>query len=155
MGGSKAQRNRRARRVLELTTAGMTIPDISEMMKSEGFAASERTVWRDLNSVEAKDYQDEILRKQLTDITLADIGLRLKYRDKLLDKLMPQKIEQKISGERQQKMEVKHEVAGLEDYIDVIVEQILEEQLEGDRNADPDKDLGESVDPVEPDAGQP
>jgi len=98
MGGSKAQRKRRVRRVLELSTAGMTIPDISDMMKDEGFAASERTVWNDLNSVEAKDYLAEILRKQLTDITIADIGLRLKFRGKLLDNLMPKKIEQKLDA---------------------------------------------------------
>jgi len=77
----------------------MTIPDISDMMKEEGFKASERTVWNDLNSTEAKDYLEEILRKQLTDITIADIGLRLKYRGKLLDKLLPSKIEQKVEGE--------------------------------------------------------
>jgi len=99
MGGSKAQRKRRVRRVLELSTSGMTIPDISDMMKGEGYAASERTVWSDLNSVEAQEYLEEVLRKQLTDITIADIGLRLKYRGKLLDKLMPSKIEQKIESE--------------------------------------------------------
>jgi len=99
MGGSKAQRKRRVRRVLELSTSGMTIPDISALMKTEGFAASERTVWSDLNSIEAKDYLAEILRKQLTDISLAPINLRLQYRGKLLDKLMPSKIEQKVEGE--------------------------------------------------------
>lgn len=99
MGGSKAQRKRRLRRVLELSTSGMTIPDISTLMKQEGYAASERTIWNDLNSVEAQDYLEEILRKQLTDITIADIGLRLKYRGKLLDKLLPSKIEQKVEGE--------------------------------------------------------
>ena len=89
MGGSKAQRKRRVRRVLELSTAGMTIPDISKLMKEEGYAASERTVWGDLNSVEAQQYLGEILSKQLTDITIADIELRLKYRGKLIDKLLP------------------------------------------------------------------
>ena len=96
MGGSKAQRKRRVRRVLELSTSGMTIPQISEQMKDEGFKASERTVWSDLNSVEAKVYTEEILRKQLTDITLADIKTRLKYRGRLLDNLMPKKTESKV-----------------------------------------------------------
>jgi len=99
MTGSKAARARRLRRVLELSTAGFTIPDISAKMKEEGYAASERTVWSVLNSIEAKDYMEEILRKQLTDITIADIELRLKYRGKLLDKLLPSKIEQKVEGE--------------------------------------------------------
>ena len=99
MGGSKAQRKRRVRRVLELGSAGLTIPDISDMMKKEGYAASERTVWGDLNGVEAKEYTAEILRKQLADISIAEIGLRLKYRGRLLDKLMPSKVEQKIEGE--------------------------------------------------------
>ncbi len=99
MGGTIAQRKRRVRRVLELSTSGMTIPDISARMIKEGFKASERTVWSDLNGIEAKDYQAEILRKQLTDITIADIRLRLKYRGKLLDKLMPSKVEQKIEGD--------------------------------------------------------
>ncbi len=86
------------RRVLELSTSGMTIPDISTMMKGEGYAASEHTVFNDLHSVEAEDYLAEILRKQLTDITIAKIGLRLKYRGKLLDNLMPKKIEQKLEA---------------------------------------------------------
>ena len=87
------------RRVLELSTSGMTIPDISTMMKGEGYAASEHTVFNDLHSVEAEDYLEEILRKQLTDITIADISLRLKYRGQLLNKLLPSKIEQKVEGE--------------------------------------------------------
>ena len=99
MGGSKTQRKRRVRRVLELSTLGMTLPKISIKMKSEGYAASERTVWSDLNSVEAQDYLEEVLRKQLADITIADIGLRLKYRGQLLNKLLPSKIEQKVEGE--------------------------------------------------------
>jgi len=99
MGGSKAQRKRRVRRVLELRTMGMTILDISKVMKGEGYAASERTVWSDLNSVEAKEYLDEILLKQLRDIALADIGLRLKHRGNLIDKLLPSKIEGEVQGD--------------------------------------------------------
>lgn len=99
MGGRESQKKRRVRRVLELSSAGATIPDISALMKKEGFKASERTVWSDLNSIEAKQYTEEILRKQLSDITIANISLRLKYRGKLLDKLLPSKIEQKVEGE--------------------------------------------------------
>lgn len=99
MGGSKAARARRVRRVLELSTAGMIISEISSKMIAEGYAASVRTVKKDLHSIEAKAYLEEILRKQLTDITIADIELRLKYRGKLLDKLLPSKIEQKVEGQ--------------------------------------------------------
>ena len=118
------------RRVLELSTAGMTIPDISAKMKLEGFAASERTVWNDLHSVEVKAYQEEILRKQLTDITIADISLRLKYRDKILDKLLPKKIEQKVSGDLQQKIEVEGiELRGLdEDAVGAIVQNFMDDE---------------------------
>ncbi len=39
MGGSKAARKRRVKRVLELSTSGMTIPQISAALKKEGIHA--------------------------------------------------------------------------------------------------------------------
>lgn len=146
MGGSKAARARRLRRVLELSTVGMTIPDISAKMKQEGFQASERTVWNDLHSIEAKDYQEEILRKQLVDITIADVPVRLKYRDKLLDKLMPRKIEQKISGEFEGK--VKMIDVTEEDLLDVVapvVDELMARRAKGSDAAVPEEDTEESV----------
>lgn len=138
MGGSKAARARRLRRVLELSTAGMTIPDISAKMKQEDFKASERTVWNDLHSIEAKDYQEEILRKQLVDITIADVEVRLKYRDKLLDKLMPRKIEQKVTSEVTQEVELKiPDLEGLdEDAVGVIVQNFMDDEARKLRQAE-------------------
>jgi len=140
MGGSRAARKRRVRRVLELSTAGMTIPDISAKMKQEGFAASERTVWNDQHSIEAKDYQEEILRKQLVDITIADTEVRLKYRDKLLDKLMPRKIEQKLTGAVTQEVEVKiPELKGLdEDAVGAIVQNFMDDEARRLRQTEPE-----------------
>lgn len=135
MGGTLAKKQKRVQRVLELSVAGMTIPEISTQMKKEGHAASERTVWADQNSIEAQDYLDEILRKQMTDITIADIGLRLKYRGKLLDNLLPQKILQKV----EQKTEVEVSVPELNiegllaDFGETIVSEILRRRLGPDR----------------------
>ena len=101
MGGSKAARKRRVKRVLELSTSGMTIPQISAALKKEGIHAfSERTVWDDLNSVEAQEYLDELIRKQLSDITIEkSSNLRMKYRGQLIMRLLPSKVEQKVEGE--------------------------------------------------------
>lgn len=101
MGGSSAARKRRVKRVLELSTSGMTIPLISAALKKEGIHAfSERTVWDDLNSVEAQEYLDELIRKQLIDITIEkSSNLRMKYRGQLIMRLLPSKVEQKVEGE--------------------------------------------------------
>lgn len=97
MGGSKAKRKIRVTRALELMSSGLTIGEISKMMIYEGYAASERTIWSDLNGVEAKEYLGELIRKQLADIAIEpDSNIRMKYRDKLLDKMMPSKIVQKV-----------------------------------------------------------
>lgn len=118
MGGSSAARKRRVKRVLELSTSGMTIPQISAALKKEGIHAfSERTVWADLNSVEAKEYLDELIRKQLTDITTEkDSNLRMKYRGQLIMRLLPSKVEQKVEG----------------DIITYNVESLLDRMLESD-----------------------
>ena len=65
-------------------------------MTEEGFKVSERTIWQDLRSDDVKEFTDELMRRQLADITLSDnISVRLNYRDKLLDKMLPKKIESK------------------------------------------------------------
>ncbi len=100
MGGSKAARRRRVKKALELATAGMTIPEISARLIKEGHAASERTVGKDLRGVEAQEYLDELIRKQLTDITIEkDSNLRMKYRGQIIMRLLPAKVEQKVQGE--------------------------------------------------------
>ncbi len=117
MGGSKIARARRVKRVLELATAGMTIPDISALLIKQGHAASERTVHKDLNGVEAKEYLDELIRKQLTDITTEpNSNLRMKYRGQLIMRLLPSKVEQKVEG----------------DIITYNVESLLDRMLESD-----------------------
>lgn len=147
MGGSIAAKKRRVRRVLELSVAGMTIPEISTLMLKEGHAASERTVWADQNSIEAQEYLEEIMRKQLTDITIADIDLRLKYRGKLLDNLIPQKVLQKV--EQETKVEVSVPELNIEgllaDFGEPIVSEILRRRLGPDRQV-PRQDPEESLD---------
>ena len=70
-------------------------------MAEEGYwHVSLRTINRLLNSLEAQTYVEELKRLQLRDITIAEIPLRLKYRDRLLDKMMPRKVEQKIEGQQ-------------------------------------------------------
>lgn len=74
-------------------------------MAEEGYwHVSLRTINRLLNSLEAQAYVEELKRLQLRDITIAEIPLRLKYRDRLLDKLMPRKIQHKVTGELKQEV---------------------------------------------------
>jgi hypothetical protein len=73
------------RRTLELRCKGMTIPQIATMFKNEGWSVSQHTIWKDLHSKTAQKFTEELLRKQLTDITnCPDIKTRLKYRNRLL-----------------------------------------------------------------------
>jgi len=94
----------RQRRVFELHALGYPIPYISNKLKDEGFrvGTSERTVWEDLHSHYVEQLTEELIRRQLMDIALAenDFKTRLHYRDRLLDKLVPKKIESKskVSG---------------------------------------------------------
>jgi orotate phosphoribosyltransferase-like protein len=91
----------RLARALELKTRGLTYAEISQRMAEEGYwHVSLRTINRLLNSLEAQTYVEELKRLQLRDITIAEIPLRLKYRDRLLDKMMPRKVEQKIEGQQ-------------------------------------------------------
>lgn len=93
----------RRRRIIELRCSGLTIPRICENLRENGLKISERTVWSDLHSSTTKDFVEELLRKQLADLTLLgdDYATRLKYRDQLLDKLMPRHIEQKTEEKMQ------------------------------------------------------
>ncbi len=70
------------------------------------------TVYRHRHSLTAKAIIDEIMRKQLRDIALAqNPSVRMKYRHKLLTILLPQIIEQKT--EIDMKKEVKFESRAL------------------------------------------
>jgi IS30 family transposase len=80
----------RLRRVIELRAQGGTIDGIAKALD-----VSEKTVDRDLRGEDIKLFVDELIRQQLTDIVEAKLGMRLRYRDRLLDKLLPRKIEQK------------------------------------------------------------
>ncbi len=78
----------------------MTIPDISAQLIKEGHAASKRTIAKDLSGVEAQAYLDELMRKQLMDISVEqDSNLRMKYRGQIIMRLLPAKVEQKVQGE--------------------------------------------------------
>ncbi len=83
----------RNRRIIELRCMGLTIPQIKDKLIEEGYKLSERTVWSDLHSQQSQEFIEELIRKQLADITLCsdDYKTRLMYRADLLDKLMPNK----------------------------------------------------------------
>jgi len=80
----------RLRKVIELRAQGGTIDNIAKAL-----GVSEKTIDRDLKGDDIKPFVDELIRQQLTDIVEAKLGMRLKYRDKLLEKLLPRKIESK------------------------------------------------------------
>jgi len=91
----------RRRRVIELRCLGLTIPQIRDKLAEEGWKASEHTVWNDLHSEDVTEFIEELIRRQLADITLAEEpSLKMKYRDLLLDKLMPKRSE--VKGEVEQ-----------------------------------------------------
>lgn len=93
----------RQNRVFELRVLGLTIPQIKQKMNEENYRISERTIWSELHSDAAQQFVNELIRRQLADITLADedLSLRLKYRDKLIDKFLPQKRELTVEGGKQ------------------------------------------------------
>jgi hypothetical protein len=102
MGGKNdLKRATRRQRIFELRVLGLTIPQISETLKNEGYriGTSEHTVYDDLHSGEAKEFVEELLRRQLANIAVEENRtMKLKYYDRLLDKLMPQKVESKVEG---------------------------------------------------------
>jgi len=92
----------RRRRVIELRCLGLTIPQISEKLRDEGFRASEKTIWNDLHSSTVEDFVEELKRRQLADIALSEeYKTRLHFRDRLLDKLIPKQIKSELTGPAQ------------------------------------------------------
>ena len=73
----------RRHRLIELMCRRLTEKEIAGIL-----GVSERTVRRDLKSLQVQEFASELLRKQLRDIAAADIETRLKYRGKLLTKLI-------------------------------------------------------------------
>ena len=70
-------------------------------MDTEGFKISIRTVIRDLQSTQAQEIRDELVRQQFADITVnteKNPHLAMKYRQANIDNLTPKQIEQKIEG---------------------------------------------------------
>jgi len=80
-------------KVIELRAKGWTIDKIAGFLK-----VSEKTIDRDLKSVDVVEFVDELVRRQIEDIESVDEGERLRYRDKLLDKLIPRRIESKVKA---------------------------------------------------------
>ena len=79
----------RLNRAFELKMRGMSDAEISKTMKGEGFkCVSRRTISRLMTSVEARRRVEELERLQLRDISMADLPMRLEYRDRLLGRLM-------------------------------------------------------------------
>ena len=103
----KVKETARRKRVLELRTRGLTIEGIKEVLKTQdGIDVAYITVKRDLQSVQANEFSDELVRQQLADITTSnEPRLRLEFRDRILDKIIPrrakiqQNIKQEVSGD--------------------------------------------------------
>jgi len=68
---------------------------------------NEKTIRRDMKTVDVKDFIDELIRQQLADIIESEGEIRLKYRDKLLDKLLPRKVEAKTESKGEMTFELK------------------------------------------------
>jgi len=92
----------RRKRVIELRVLGMKEEQIIQKMNEEGYKVrSRRTIIRDLQSTQAQEYRDELIRQQQADITLASRdhpSLAMKYRAHIIELLTPRQIEQKIEG---------------------------------------------------------
>lgn len=89
----KTIKTKRRIRVVECWAMGLTLVETVKVMRDGGFRISTATAHRDRHSTTAQEYVDELIRRQLRDIALAELEQKLNYRDKLLGKLVPQKIE--------------------------------------------------------------
>lgn len=139
----------RRKRVIDYRAQGKNIQDIAEKLN-----VSEKTIDRDLKSVQVKAFIDEIQRQQLDDIQHEEKSyIRMQFRDKLLDKLMPKRVEQQVTAEVNQKVEVDKPVITVEDLIgeygDVILDEVMRRRLQGDRG-DSEEDTGKPMDPKSP-----
>lgn len=97
----KLKQHARRKRVIELRVLGMKEEQIIQKMTAEGFKISRSTVIRDLQSAQAKDIREELIRQQQADITICEKEkphLAMKYRQAIIDLLTPRQIEQKIDG---------------------------------------------------------
>ena len=84
----------RRKQVIELRRRGLT-----ESQIAKDLGVSERTVRRDLRSLQVQEFVEELKRRQLQDIEESeDPRTRLHYRDKMLDKLMPRQLNTKVEG---------------------------------------------------------
>jgi transposase len=91
------KRANRRLQVIELMCKGFT-----EIQIAKKLGVSERTIRRDLRSLEAQEFGEELKRRQLRDIAeCEDIRLRLEYRDRLLGKLIPKKVNKKTEGKEE------------------------------------------------------
>jgi IS30 family transposase len=132
----KITKKQRRRKLIEFRAQGLTLQEIADK-----FGVNEKTIDRDLQSVDIKAFDAELIRRQLNELEGAEkVETRLHFRDRLLDKLLPKKVEQKVSGELSQKVEVEKPVITLEDlmgeYGDVIFDEVMRRRLQSDRGTD-------------------
>jgi len=141
----------RTLRTLELRTLGFSYPDIVSKMKEESYRISESTVRRDLHSLGAIAFRDEVLRRQLMDIAISgDAALRLKARAHILDKLYPRIVyagKLKDASKEELKLDESELGERLRAYLPVIAELLAEETGIGGFG------LGEQVHPEAPPSG--
>ena len=72
---------------------------LTESQIAKKLGVSERTVRRDLRSLQVQEFVEELKRRQLQDIEESeDPRTRLHYRDKMLDKLIPRHLNTKVDG---------------------------------------------------------
>jgi IS30 family transposase len=97
----KLKQSARRKKVIEFRVKGWNIANIASKLH-----VNEKTVDRDLQSIDVKAFDAELIRRQLDELEGAEkIETRLHFRDRLLDKLLPKKVEQKVSGELKQEVE--------------------------------------------------
>ena len=133
----KQPKTKRVVRVVECWALGLSAFETAKVMKDEGYRISVHTVYNDRHSTEAQKYVDELIRRQLRDIALADLEQKLNYRDKLIGKLVPQKIEAFQKTMLTEKREVTINVDGFSPEERRFAEHLARKYIKANNQAEP------------------
>ena len=78
-------------KVKDLAAQGKTNQQIADILK-----VNEKTIDRDMQSVQIQDYVQGLVKRQISDIEASKIDKRLYYRSDLIDKLLPKRMGEKV-----------------------------------------------------------
>ncbi|MGD6850769.1 MAG: LuxR C-terminal-related transcriptional regulator [Candidatus Bathyarchaeia archaeon] len=78
-------------KVIELAAQGKTNQQIADILK-----VGEKTVDRDMQSVQIQEYTHGLVKRQIQDIETSKPGVRLHYRSDLIEKLLPKRAGDKV-----------------------------------------------------------